>query len=374
MKYLKLFEDYNEPELKNPNTEIIPNPKTQESLLKELAKGETNLELLQSLLQEDTVNITKEFTNQIPPLNIVAHYNERNPIETTELLIHFGADVNDSDEKENTPLHLASNKGNVELCEYLINQGVDIYKENKLGKTPFELAFNDDVRKVLLNNMTCDKVKKLFISVCLHVDFKPELIKTIYKMSDCINLDDKVTEEEDYTMLQVLIYKHKNNAAEFLIRLGADVNRKNKWGETPLMTACYRENVKIADDITARMVISENIKGINAKDKTGYSPLYIACMKNNIKLVKLLLKPYLKANVNTIATSTKETPLHVAVNKDNIEITKLLLQKGANVNLIPTGGLTVTEMVKSKEMNELLKEYGAYNSNSNIPVYSRKPF
>ena len=351
MKYLKLFEDYIEPELKNPNTEFIPNPKTQESLLKELAKKETNLELLQSLLQEDTVNITKEFTNQTPPLNIVAHYNERNPIETTELLIHFGADVNDSDEKENTPLHLASNKGNVELCEYLINQGVDIYKENKLGKTPFELAFNDDVRKVLLNNMTCDKVKKLFISVCLHVDFKP-----------------------DYTMLQVLIYKHKNNAAEFLIRLGADVNRKNKWGETPLMTACYRENVKIADDITARMVISENIKGINAKDKTGYSPLYIACMKNNIKLVKLLLKPYLKANVNTIATSTKETPLHVAVNKDNIEITKLLLQKGANVNLIPTGGLTVTEMVKSKEMNELLKEYGAYNSNSNIPVYSRKPF
>jgi ankyrin repeat protein len=84
----------------------------------------------------------------------------KNNVESLQLLIKYGANVNQSDEDGNTALMWATSE---EVWKFLIQRGADINKENKDGlplsgktgrESPFEIRFgwfcrSEDIQTVV---------------------------------------------------------------------------------------------------------------------------------------------------------------------------------------------------------------------------------
>ena len=58
------------------------------------------------------------------------------------LLIEFGADVNETDKKKNTPLIYAASLNNMEVCKILADRGADPLHTNLRGKRASDFAYN----------------------------------------------------------------------------------------------------------------------------------------------------------------------------------------------------------------------------------------
>ncbi|KAJ1609950.1 ankyrin repeat-containing protein [Cryptosporidium canis] len=73
----------------------------------------------------------------------------------TEILLRYGADINDRDEDEKTPLHYASFRPNSEYVRWLIERGADVNAKDKYGRTPLHisaLSGNLEVTRILVGS------------------------------------------------------------------------------------------------------------------------------------------------------------------------------------------------------------------------------
>jgi len=113
------------------------------------------------------------------------------------------------------------------------------------------------------------------------------------------------------------------------LKRGADVNAKDKYGQTPLLEAARNGHKAVAELLIAKGA------DLNAKDKDGWPPLCWACVNGSKDVVELLIAK--GAIVNSKAgipgqTGGGETPLHAAARVGYKDVVELLIAKGADVN------------------------------------------
>ena len=71
-------------------------------------------------------------------------------LETVEVLLKAGANMEAKDNEGRTPLHLAVAAGKLETIDALITAGADTTIKNNKGETPFQLTNNDAIKALLL--------------------------------------------------------------------------------------------------------------------------------------------------------------------------------------------------------------------------------
>ncbi|MCB9014368.1 MAG: ankyrin repeat domain-containing protein [Lentimicrobiaceae bacterium] len=81
------------------------------------------------------------------------------------LLIEYGADVNKSDGKRNTPLIYAAEFDNPEICKILIDRGANPLHENLKGKKASDFAFLSGLSPLYNYLLLMEKKKKMEVSV-----------------------------------------------------------------------------------------------------------------------------------------------------------------------------------------------------------------
>jgi ankyrin repeat protein len=103
---------------------------------------------------------------------------------------------------------------------------------------------------------------------------------------------------------------------------------------------------------------------LNSVDQRGSSPLLLACYYNNVEVAK-----YLVHHVNDINGITKDgSPLMAASVKGHNEIAKILLVAGADVSAEDTNQTTALHyavMFKNFELAQLLLDAGADPNHNN---------
>lgn len=84
---------------------------------------------------------------------------------------------------------------------------------------------------------------------------------------------------------------------------------------------------------------------------TGSTALHLAAWKSNAESVKILIQ----AGANLEAKDVKGfTPLHLAVNRNNLITAEILLEASANLDTKNNDGKTPKDLVKSREMHEII--------------------
>jgi ankyrin repeat protein len=108
------------------------------------AANEGRTEVVKELLSISDIENEPESSIMRTPLHLAAI---RGHTSIVRLLIAHGADKNAKDFDENSPLHHASEFGQVECIICLVKElGADPASKNKFGYTPSDIAHNIQIR------------------------------------------------------------------------------------------------------------------------------------------------------------------------------------------------------------------------------------
>ncbi|RAP28990.1 hypothetical protein DID76_04335, partial [Candidatus Marinamargulisbacteria bacterium SCGC AG-414-C22] len=144
--------------------------------------------------------------------------------------------------------------------------------------------------------------------------------------------------------------KALNDIMQMLIENGADINKQNELGETPLhLAANIAANNK---GRTTMELLLEKGADINIQNEAGDTPLHIADRNGDHATMKLLLEK--GADIN-MPNKAGDTLLHIAAKKDDHATMKLLLEKGADINKQNEKGDTLLHIAAENGDHDTMK-------------------
>jgi ankyrin repeat protein len=123
--------------------------------------------------------------------------------------------------------------------------------------------------------------------------------------------------------LATLIQSGQTKLALEQIKAGADVNRAQPDGTTPLIWAIDRTEYEIAEALIAKKA------DVNATNEFGVMPLTGAARQSNARFVKMLLDAGARVDSRN---PDGETALMMAISSGDLSIVQMLVNAGANVN------------------------------------------
>jgi ankyrin repeat protein/uncharacterized protein YegL len=245
---------------------------------------------------------------------------EANRPECLKILHNYGVPLDQKTDEDNeilpnaTPLHLAAYYNRVEVTEMLLELKVSVDLLGVGGITPLQLATiqnNLEIVKRLIQ-AGADKSRGL-----LYAEEGP--IKEI--LTDSLNLSDikglanywhaylnniDITDSDGNTLLTQAVLSGDVTQTQLLLSLGADVNKKNKFGLTPITYAKWMRQKRILnlliqnqedkkDDLSSDLQLSRLLKacvdGISTRILSlepwkNISPVTKPENKNRFKIVK----------------------------------------------------------------------------------------
>lgn len=183
-----------------------------------------------------------------------------------------------------------------------------IYSTLAVGQTPSQIA--ELVKAVKFDD--ANEVKYF-----LKQGFSPNLVDGGGNPLLVVAIKDK-----SYAVIEVL-----------LATKGMDVDLSNKQGETPLMIASINGDLPLVKTLV--------IKHRAQLDHIGWTPLHYAASKGQLEVAQFLITSgALVDSLNLGGT----TPLMMAVQSGNEYLVKLLLDKGANLQLRNSLGLSAIDI------------------------------
>ncbi|KAI9740166.1 MAG: Ankyrin-2 [Cirrosporium novae-zelandiae] len=137
----------------------------------------------------------------------------------------------------------------------------------------------------------------------------------------------------------------REKVAEFLLKVGADVNYGDVDGNTPLQLAAFNSNTNIV-----RLLLLHRAD-MELRDSSDSSALSDAAYRNSIEALEMLLT----AGANKDTTNNKgSTPIMRAVSKGHFEIVQILINSGANLDIYNKKGETALTKAVSKDYMDIM--------------------
>lgn len=116
------------------------------------------MELLDSLTRKCALLRAGNFCRQLVlslclPCLLLQCCIEEDSEGMAQLLVEFNADLESRDIEAWTPLHAASNCGNLKMINFLLDHGASLVAINHDDKMPVDVAADSDIRYVLQQKM-----------------------------------------------------------------------------------------------------------------------------------------------------------------------------------------------------------------------------
>jgi len=159
--------------------------------------------------------------------------------------------------------------------------------------------------------------KLQFLSAIHNGDYNivEECLKKGY---DCnVTFTARVSNE---SILHAAVRNNYVSIVELLLRYRAEVDIRDKFGQTPLH---YAVEYNLSIMVTILVAYNANINAISTPQTKSPTPLLIAIEKQYYSMIKQLLDT--GADIN-LSNSEGDTPLHLAVTIGRIEIIELLMK------------------------------------------------
>nr|XP_045619763.1 transient receptor potential cation channel subfamily A member 1 homolog isoform X2 [Procambarus clarkii] len=287
--------------------------------------------------------------------------------EVLQLLLRHCPDAaNIIDNRDNTPLHLAAEKGHRDCCSVLLKFGANMAACNKLKETPLHLAVRASFKstcEMLLSK--CENINSkdnngdtpLICSAASQKHSSKDILELILQYKPDVN----ITNSNGDNALHVVAKRGYHEKCWLLVAAGADCNYRNQAGLTPLHYATKKKfpeccaailNLPFTDDPYQSSMLkacdkqedrgnvindcvdsmsTTRLADVNITSKEGKTPLHYSLEKGSVECCMLLLKRRAKV---VLPTLSGDTPLHLAAYAGLDECCRHLIQKGASVNAV----------------------------------------
>lgn len=262
-------------------------------------------------------------------------------------LIKAGADPTEVLWKKDlavTPLHLAVKYDSLEIVRCFVSKGINLEVRTWEGFTPLQLAAletNDSrgsprlVTFLAKHGAKVDATWGKNRSTALHLAIE----RNNKEMVDCLircGADIERTNGEGHTPLQYAAIGVNGDCGRpkmvnFLVKLGANVNARSRNGYTALTAAVANKNKEMI------ACLLQNGADINRLDGNGHAPVHTAILdlrddaKSSESFLRFLFKHGGDPNVKT---RKGQTPLCLATLYADMDILDVLVLSGANVDEI----------------------------------------
>lgn len=279
-------------------------------------------------------------------------------------LLQFPVPTKVTDHHGDTPLHKAVvtlDAHNISMIDSLTSLGADIAAKNNRGETPLHRVMKH-----------YNKIEQEAVVEKIIVQLKKE--KRLQEI-------DAVTAEGDTPLMSISRSQNDaSNIVKLLIVAGADLNKRNKKGETALFLAASSnclEKVKMLLHFEAdpNMANNDGCGPLGKAARNGNLPMIKSLLQNGADLEKFkdaMLREAAKgghqaimqlllnrgAAINGKSTSFGNTPLHKAARYRQLETVKFLLARGAKADAHNNKGDTPLDSALSlpdHEISALLK-------------------
>ena len=376
----------------DPKQIFAKNPKGQTPL--HLASLRNREEIVEALLNAGAA-VNAQDNNGDTPLHLAAYSKNE---ESIELLINAGADVNiknkkgetsvhkaavfcgddvfqmilpkadfeAEDLKMNRPLHIAAKYQNFSFVHNLLKAKVKEDILNDEGDDPLMaglkgLNSNEMMETMLISRVKSGQFRNKAQETYIHAaatNGKAHAIKLLLEKGAGVNTKDV----NGVTPIVRALRHRKRDAAETLIRSGADLRAVDKDGRTLLHMMAFWLNEKTMLDRFLRVI------DINTVDGKGRTALHEVAYWGHIKNANDMIANGAQVNIQA---KNGETPLFDAVKSKNYAMAELLIKKGTKVNLKNAYGDTVLKTAIQSENKDLkiitlLLETGADQNIKNL--------
>ena len=310
------------------------------------------------------------------PLHIAVELQNR---ESVELLLKWGADITVQDKRGNTPLHLAAMSQNDSLIDLILSEHKYNCEnpKNEHGLSHFHIACTrNDAKNVYgflqcgadinskvselaefypgftalhfaVTNQCTDVLKLLIVnSVFSYVD-KKDFLSHVYKTGNpeiiswfSFSTDNRATSilcNKHTSLLHIACMQKNENKIRRLIDSGALVNDRlpedaPKWPGATALHILITQAMTIEDNDIINLILDSGAD-MAAVDVRGKTPLHIAFEKKSDAL-ELILKQYLKVNVDLIADKDGLSNFHIACTSFETDLVDKFLASKADINLV----------------------------------------
>ncbi|KAK2575439.1 hypothetical protein KPH14_011177 [Odynerus spinipes] len=219
-------------------------------------------------------------------------------LKVLQTLLEFGADVNAKDEDGRQPILWAASAGSVEAVLALARAGgaAAAGASDKDGLTALHCAASRG-----------------------HVGCIEALVNL------CGSQPDHVDDNGCSALHYAATLGHAD-ATALILRLGADPNRQDRKGRTPVLCAAAKGQLETLK------ILTQHGGSLYARTVRGTGVAHEAVASERIELLKWLAKK--RPSTLDVATQDGKTPLHVAALHGYLDACKVLLDYGARINAI----------------------------------------
>ncbi|KAL3923401.1 MAG: hypothetical protein SGILL_001682, partial [Bacillariaceae sp.] len=280
-------------------------------------------------------------------------------IDVVRLLLDIGCDPDEKERQRHhhsfTALHAACEGGHLDMVSMLVDAGAD---PNLRASGNTVLHFAVRTRNIPL------------------ID--------ILVAADKFNVDQ--ADDVGRTALHCSIWFKFSHAVDILLDAGANVNKTDRDGWTPLRQAIYQGAIDIVSSIIkarpsvvshvlndqstylhtacrlgrpcCSKLLIENGASLEKKDRTGQTPLdhAVTGRRHAVETVKVLLSDDVyPADLVDQADIDGNTPIHTAVAVQNLDVLKLLVPKSSNMMLRNDRGDTAFALACCTSQPDIVK-------------------
>lgn len=237
-------------------------------------------------------------------------------------LVDLGEELNAISEDETfdglSPLAVACQTCNIPMVSLLLELGADPSQKNAAGEQPIAALFSTQMTLHTLKKLHRDRLAEQLVALLVKYGF---------------NLDSSLNDEGDCLLGLACASKNgtgmgRNSVIDMVveeaIRLGADVNRKNNAGQTPLMLSCMGKFKTMEEVQTALLEAGADVTLRDVQGNTAlHYAAYYASRSDAVAMTELILD-FGEPDANAVNLSGK-TAMDYAVERDNTQLVKLLL-------------------------------------------------
>ncbi|CAI5712603.1 unnamed protein product [Hyaloperonospora brassicae] len=275
--------------------------------------------------------------------NTALHYAAN--IETVQVLLNnaFRTNANIPNRRGQTPLHIAAARGDVAVVAYLIRHGAAHEIVDDQGQNAFHHAAANGhtaVALVLLHDTDGSRPKTLATS--------PDRSPASSASTDDSRSDKSQQPVEPTNSSDVNATHEPSDELDTSSRF--DINQEDLKGNTGLHLAAMSPSDRCQKML---QLLLENGADPNRSNWFGYTPLHVFCSHQSGPA--FLVNSFIEHGVNIHAQSLDgSTALHLAVGRASQDVAVALVSAGAYVHLLDAAGRSVVHLVESTNQGAML--------------------